>query len=353
MKSQTLYFQSGSSDKVYQASIEAVPDGYLVSFAYGRRGSTLTTGCKTPAPVSLEKAEKVFQSLINSKLKKGYQEGEAGSLVRSADNPYEHSGVHLQLLNPIDEAEVMRYCRDDNYCAQEKYDGQRRAVSRRGEQVQGINKKGMNTSLASAIADHALSFTAEQFVLDGEAIGDTLYAFDLLECNGADLRGDSYHSRYTDLCGLVADDAAIVVVDTAFTTAEKLALLERVRNDGKEGVVFKRIDKPHSAGRPASGGDQLKFKCYATASVIVSSHNEGVRSVSVACMDQGFCVPLGNVSIPTNHTMPAVGAVIEVRYLYMYRNGSLYQPVYLGERDDVEPRECLIDQMKYKPEMAA
>ena len=43
----TLYYREGSSDKVYQAAIE--PDGnqFVVNYAHGRRGSTLTTGTKT------------------------------------------------------------------------------------------------------------------------------------------------------------------------------------------------------------------------------------------------------------------------------------------------------------------
>ncbi|HPY24902.1 MAG TPA: hypothetical protein PLK19_11325 [Mycobacterium sp.] len=42
------------------------------------------------------------------------------------------------------------------------------------------------------------------------------------------------------------------------------------------------------------------------------------------------------------------GDVVEVRYLYAYQGGSLYQPVYLGLRDDIEQHECVVAQMKYK-----
>jgi bifunctional non-homologous end joining protein LigD len=41
--------------------------------------------------------------------------------------------------------------------------------------------------------------------------------------------------------------------------------------------------------------------------------------------------------------------VVEVRYLYAYPGGSLYQPVYVGKRDDVEPAACTIGQLKFKP----
>ena len=41
-ESATLYFKSGSSDKVYRAQIDAADGGgYVVNVAYGRRGGTL------------------------------------------------------------------------------------------------------------------------------------------------------------------------------------------------------------------------------------------------------------------------------------------------------------------------
>jgi hypothetical protein len=45
---------------------------------------------------------------------------------------------------------------------------------------------------------------------------------------------------------------------------------------------------------------------------------------------------VGSVTIPPSHTVPAAGSIVEVRYLYAYEGGSLYQPVYLGIRDDID-----------------
>ena len=75
----SLYFREGSSDKVYHAQI--VPNGdnlYSVNFQYGRRGSTLQTGSKTAAPVTLAEARKIFDKLVAEKKAKGYTEGERG-----------------------------------------------------------------------------------------------------------------------------------------------------------------------------------------------------------------------------------------------------------------------------------
>lgn len=70
----TLRFQDGTSDKVYEVDIvEAADDSYLVNFRYGRSGKPLTEGSKTAAPVDSAKAKKVADSLLVSKMNKGYQ----------------------------------------------------------------------------------------------------------------------------------------------------------------------------------------------------------------------------------------------------------------------------------------
>ena len=75
----TLYYREGSSDKVYQAAIEPENDGFLVTFAFGRRGSTFTTGTKTPEPVDIDTATRIFNKLVNEKKAKGYTEGPDGT----------------------------------------------------------------------------------------------------------------------------------------------------------------------------------------------------------------------------------------------------------------------------------
>jgi bifunctional non-homologous end joining protein LigD len=64
MESITLYYREGSSDKVYQASIQPQGGGHMVHFAYGRRGSTLTTGTKTTSPVDYPQAKTIFDKLV-------------------------------------------------------------------------------------------------------------------------------------------------------------------------------------------------------------------------------------------------------------------------------------------------
>jgi len=69
-----LFFKEGNSDKVYEIDLcELSSDEYLVNFRFGRRGSALKEGTKTPATVSKEKAEQIFGALESEKTRKGYQ----------------------------------------------------------------------------------------------------------------------------------------------------------------------------------------------------------------------------------------------------------------------------------------
>ncbi len=82
IKQALLAYQGGNSDKVYEVDLcEVGTDQYVVNFRYGRRGAALKEGSKTPLPVNRDKAEKAFDTLVNSKLKKGYYDTQAGISV--------------------------------------------------------------------------------------------------------------------------------------------------------------------------------------------------------------------------------------------------------------------------------
>jgi bifunctional non-homologous end joining protein LigD len=65
-------------------------------------------------------------------------------------------------------------------------------------------------------------------------------------------------------------------------------------------------------------------------------------------LDGGKRVAVGNVTVPANQQIPKAESVIEVRYLYAFPGGSLFQPICLGQRDDVDPAACTLVQLKYK-----
>ena len=350
-ESVSLYFKSGSSDKVYHARIEAADGGgYTVNFAYGRRGGTLSTGTKTKAPVDHATARRVFAKLVADKQSKGYTAGADGTPYRHSANAGRVSGLLPQLLNTIDEADAARLVGDPQWVMQEKFDGRRLMLRKVGDAVEGINKLGLIVSVVETI-EAAGRLVPGDFVLDGEAVGDCLHVFDLLSRDGTDLRARSYGDRYRALRAVIGDAdtaAAVVVAECWVDPAEKARQLDEVRARNAEGVVFKRWDAPYTQGRPSSGGTQRKLKLVATASAVVTAINRQ-RSVRVSLLQGATWRDVGAVTVPANQSVPQIGDVVEVRYLYATPGGgALYQPVLLGVRTDVEPPECVVAQLKFK-----
>ena len=347
----TLYYRQGSSDKIYQASIEPKDSQYVVNFSYGRRGSTHQTGTKTPAAVEYGAAKAIYDKLIAEKKAKGYTPGEDGTPYQHTDKATQVSGIQCQLLNAIEESEVVHLVEDSRYAMQEKFDGKRTLIRKTVAGIDGINRKGLVVSLPCSLVED-IRYSPETFIIDGECIGDEYVAFDLLAYNGNDLRQYPFGERHLILKNLLRLRPCnhVKLAETEIDPKAKAAMLERLKTEGKEGVVFKKISAPYVPGRPATGGDQLKRKFYESTSFIVGKVN-GKRSVLLQLLDGKNVVDAGNVTIPANHEVPPVGAVVEVRYLYAFKaSGSVYQPVYLGVRDDIDAAECTVSQLKMKAE---
>jgi bifunctional non-homologous end joining protein LigD len=348
----TLYYREGGSDKVYQADIEPAGDGFHVTFAYGRRGATLQTGTKTPKPVSRAEAEAIAAKLIVSKLAKGYTPAEDGTPYHATDNEGRDSGIRPQLLNPVEECELPRLLGDTRHVLQEKHDGKRMLVRKHGKDFHGITRRGLIVALPQQIAEAALTIPVD-FLLDGEAVGDVLHAFDLLQVKGNDVRDRSYLDRFAGLLRLLDATSAIRPVSTVVEPKDKQAMFDTLRATGAEGVVFKDMDSRFKPGRPNLGGPHLKFKFVTTASFIVGSINNR-RSVALVLLNGDKRVPVGNVTIPPDHEIPAPGDTVEVRFLYAFpESGCIYQPVYQGKRDDIDPADCHVRQLRYKDQGVA
>ena len=349
----TLYFRQGSSDKVYQARIESQGDGFIVAFAYGRRGAALTSGVKTQAPVEYNEAKRIYDKLIGEKTAKGYTPGADGTPYRQTHRADRATGIYCQLLNPVEEDRVPAVIADPAFWMQEKFDGRRLLIHKCGGAITGINRLGLAVALPQSLLDDAARCPLD-FILDGEAIGDMLCAFDVLLIGDEEIGGLRYSERYQRLLNLLASfqHPAIHVVETHFTMSQKEEAFNLLKAEGREGIVFKHVDAPYVAGRPASGGSQLKHKFCETASFVVGKIN-AKRSVSLLLFTGDRIGAAGNVTIPPNQPIPETGQVVECRYLYAFReSGSIYQPVYLGVREDIRAEECTTAQLKYKADAA-
>lgn len=347
----TLYYREGNSDKVYQAAIEPQGDGFTVNFAYGRRGSAMNTGSKTPSPVPYAQAKAIYDKLVKSKMAKGYTPG--GHVIAHCLSGKEGrtTGIRCQLANPVDPDRVPAMLENPAIGVQEKLDGRRLLVHRKGDSIIGINRNGLTVAIPTGLRD-AIAALSHDCLIDGELVGEKFHAFDLLELAGHDMRHQCAAIRIAGLYSLLighenARHLAIVYIHTS--TWLKTKAIEDVRAGNGEGVVFKDMDAPYIPGRPNSGGAWLKWKFVESASFVTGKTNPGKRSVELMLLDGHSFVPAGNVTIPPNHEIPAPGTVAEIKYLHAFpESGAVYQPVYLGPREDISASECTRDQLKFK-----
>ncbi len=337
-----LYSKSGSSDKEYH--IHLIPKGqkYVVSIEYGRRGSSLTSSSKTPVPVDLDKALSIFEAQLHAKKLKGYTEGAGQTPYVGSDKEDKITGVLPQLLNNIEEEDLDEYFDDPEFCMQEKKDGRRILLRSTTEGLEAINRKGLRVGFPKIIETSlSSSLFSQDYILDGELIGEIFYAFDLLKWDGIDICNLGYGDRYKMLLQKLVDidteGSPIQLVETVFTTSSKRAVFKNLKEKGAEGVVFKLLIAPYKAGRPNSGGDQLKFKFTNNCTCQVSAYDKkGKRSVYIQMLDGKKLVDVGKVTILPNFEVPKIGTLVEVKYLYRHVHGALYQPVYLEVREDLD-----------------
>jgi bifunctional non-homologous end joining protein LigD len=292
----------------------------------------------------------VYRKLVQSKTAKGYRVHSGNErAIPVADNASRDTGLRPMLCNAVTDKEAAACVRSDVWCAQEKYDGLRMLVRKAADgTLTAANRKGLEIACPEPVAS-VLAGVSGPFTCDGELVGDRYWVFDLLECQQGDLRHNAYSERLAMLEHVLGpvSGAAVEVAPTVFGASAKTAFAEGLRGANKEGVVFKDLQACWTEGKMASGGPALKLKFWTSCSCVVLRVNAGKRSVELALSGRG----VGSVTIPPNHEVPAPGQVVEVRYLYVAAvGGSLYQPLFMGVRDDIDASECTEEaqQLKYK-----
>jgi len=340
-QSSFLYFTGQGSDKVYQVHLRPKDDGWVVDYGNGRRGGTLATGTKTSSPVDFEAALKIYEKVVKEKTSKGYTPDQSGALYTATDLAGRMSGELPQLPTLILEEQAARYFDDAGWGLQEKADGENRILLIEGGTVRGTNRRGLFVDIPQAWVG-AAGAPAGRTVVAGEHVGDAFKAFDLLELDGQDLRGAPFIERFGHLQKMAGLVQWMVVLALELTAEGKRRRAAELLAAHGEGYVLKALDAPFAAGRSTAS---LKFKFNQSATCEVIRVN-AQRSVAVGLRDDtGAMVDLGNVTVPPNEALPAVGTLVEVRYLYRYAGGKFEQPVYKGQRPDMTSEDAVLSQV--------
>jgi bifunctional non-homologous end joining protein LigD len=154
-----------------------------------------------------------------------------------------------------------------------KHDGYRLQVRREGEAVRLFTRRGYDwTARYPGIVATAAKLRAASFTLDGEAVvcgpdgvaifdalhrhgtvsEAMLYAFDLLELDGEDLRAMSLGDHKKRLARLLGR-RRIGIVFSAHTADDGATIFQQACKMGPEGIVSKRLSAPYRSGRSRDG----------------------------------------------------------------------------------------------------
>jgi bifunctional non-homologous end joining protein LigD len=158
-----------------------------------------------------------------------------------------------------------------------KHDGYRLQVRREDGAVRLFTRRGYDWSgRYPAIVVTAMQLRATSFTLDGEAVvcgpdgvaifnalhrhgtvsEAMLYAFDLLELDGDDLRGRPFGERKKRLARLLGGRRLGIVLSD-HTDEDGATIFQQACKMGLEGIVSKRLSAPYRSGRSS---EWLKIK---------------------------------------------------------------------------------------------
>ena len=162
-----------------------------------------------------------------------------------------------------------------------KHDGFRFVCRREGDRVRVFSRRGHDwTDRVPLIAEALTSLRVKSVTIDGEgvvcrpdgvsdfdplraAVGRLgsrdafLYAFDLLEINGTDLRRDAWEERRKVLVRLLRTASAKGMQLSEHLDSDGALAFRHACRMGLEGIVAKRRDRPYRSGRSA---DWVKVK---------------------------------------------------------------------------------------------
>jgi bifunctional non-homologous end joining protein LigD len=211
----------------------------------------------------------------------------------------------------------------------------------------------------------------------------TFVAFDLLYGNGRDLRGEPLEARKAALESILTGRGPVIL--SKHVAGEGRKLFAFAREHGLEGIVAKRRDSTYRSRRSR---DWLKIKVHARQECVVGGWTEGRRGrkhfgalllgvyqgdelVYAGSVGTGFdarqlasiaakLAPLERKTAPfatepkTDTPAHWVGPklVAEIAFCEWTREGLLRQPVFVGLREDKDPKSVVRERPKHAKDVA-
>ena len=263
------------------------------------------------------------------------------------------SKAACQLLTPIDDGtEAAARLLDPAYAVQQKFDGKRIILHIDRTSVTAYNREGLQCEISKNIIIEAKRFSPlAPLVFDSEWIRETnaLYAFDLLEINGLDLRPTRFIDRIQQLARTLqtAHTSLIHPARTEVEQAAKIELLTRIHDLNLEGIVMKELAGPYRLRRDPR---QFKYKFTHVSSFLVIKRNNKASVDLGLYNESNQLLNVGSVKI-RNHSFNHIveGNIVDVQYAHAFPSShKIYHPRMVSIRDDLQPDDCVLSQLRYK-----
>lgn len=244
------------------------------------------------------------------------------------------------LAKPLDDDdELDRFLTNDGWEATEKIDGERAIVTISNHKVSARTRQGQALVLPTAVRDE-LATLAGEWIFDGELLNKSTYhVFDVIASTKTSPATELYVRQAVR--HMLADRtkfSSVTFMRGVTTEKAKRKLIDRIADQGGEGVVFKDLSTGYIPGRSLAW---RKYKLWRSASCVVTQVPSG-RGDKLS-FEVSMLVPVGRVNVLTE--IPEFGDVVEIRYLKAPSN-RLVQPTHLCTRHDIDPAECTIDQLE-------
>ena len=252
-----------------------------------------------------------------------------------------------------------------DYCLQEKKNGNRVLVKKAGHLVVGFNRLGGVTGIP-AVIENVMIFLEDDFIVDGEIVGDHYYIFDIISLNNEIVSSLTFVDRQKLITNLLYGKSSVLSsvsqLGCDYAETSKQSSLEFYRkkwNQNKDkvdfdGVVFKDIHGEYLRGK-SNLCIKYNFKKKKKFIVISASEDKicfgGLTSVK---LDNLSVVAIGEVDRGDNLGLSILhaGDIIEVEYAEekdpmdtKKMKCSVIVPKSWRRRYDVLLSECLLSQM--------
>ena len=248
-------------------------------------------------------------------------------------------------------SQLVELCNDSGCDMAQKVDGVRAMVVVDDGVARGVNRRGEPAGLPGPVVAACRALPAGRFVIDGELLGDTVWAFDLVACPGGLVGpGDPYRQRRAVLETLVpavfGPAGPVRLLAVLGDAPAKLDAARRLLSVAAEGVVFRRLDAPYRPGVSSEGVLRVKFR-HTVDCVVMARGVGGKDNLLVGCYDDGGrLVPVAEVTACAGDgSRVKVNDVVEVTYLHATAAGRLRHPTLPRLRTDKAPAECVIAQL--------